>query len=249
MKSKISYRLRDYYSRNRALSRRFGRHLRILTSDPNHDYERIVSQLVSQIKNPLVLDIGCGKQCFLASRDIGEKKVICLDIQLNQLIANRDADHLIAGNALAIPLADHCIDIVISRSFIEHLPSVEGFFQEAYRVLRKGGYLVSFFPCKFAVFAIINQLLPSYLAKKVLQHFLEPEEELGFKAYYDKCYFQGIQGILEKNGFSQINIIDYHFSSAYFEFFLPLFLISCAYDIFTRPFRNLASYLVIVARK
>jgi ubiquinone/menaquinone biosynthesis C-methylase UbiE len=154
------------------------------------------------------------------------------------------------GDALSIPLADHSVDLVISRSFIEHVPSVETFFKEAKRVLKKGGYLISVFPSRFAIFAIINQFLPEYLSKRALHHFVSTrDDELGFKAYYDKCYFTGINKLLNKNNFNVLDIKDYHFSSAYFEFFLPLFLVSAFYEICTQPFKNLASYLLVIARK
>ena len=169
---------------------------------------------------------------------------------MRQLCDNCDANYLIMGDALSIPLSDHSVDLVISRSFIEHVPSVETFFQEANRVLKKGGYLISVFPGKFAIFAIINQFLPEYLSKQALHHLVSTRDnELGFKAYYDKCYFTGINKLLNKNNFEVLDIKDYHFSSAYFEFFLPLFLISCFYEICTQPFKNLASYLLIIARK
>jgi SAM-dependent methyltransferase len=249
MKNIIYHKLQNYYSKNKTLSRQIARHLPICRNDPNIDYEGIVAQIASQIIKPLVLDIGGGKQCFLASRSINGQRMICLDLQLNQLITNYEVDYRIVGDALNIPFADNSVDMVISRSFIEHVSSAEGFIQEANRVLKKGGYLVSLFPCKFAIFALINQILPECLARKALYHFLQPEEQLGFKAYYNKCYFTGIKKLLSNNKFRIVDIRDYHFSSGYFEFFVPLFLISCVYEICTLWFKNLASYLVISAQK
>lgn len=243
-------KLHNYITKNREISRRVSTYLPTRKIDPFNDYEDTVTKVVKQIKNPLVLDIGGGKQCFLASRNISNNRIICLDLQMRQLCANCDANYLIMGDAMNIPLSDHSVDLVISRSFIEHVPSVATFFQEANRVLKKGGYLISVFPGKLALFAIINRFLPEYLSKKTLHHLVSTREnELGFKAYYDRCYFTGIKNLLNKTDFKVLDIKDYHFSSAYFEFFLPLFLISCVYEICTQAFKNLASYLLIIAQK
>lgn len=246
----MTHKLKKYLSKNKEMARRLSNYLPTKKFDPFSDYENTVIQVIKQIKNPLVLDIGGGKQCFLASRNISDNIIICLDLQMRQLCANCDANYLIMGNALSIPLSDNSVDLVISRSFIEHVPSVETFFQEANRVLKKGGYLISVFPCKFALFAMINQFLPEHLSKQALHHLVSTrDDELGFKAYYDRCYFTGIKNLLNQTDFKVLYIKDYHFSSAYFEFFLPLFLLSCFYEICTQPFKNLASYLLIIARK
>ena len=243
-------KLHNYITKNREISRRVSTYLPTRKIDPFNDYEDTVTKVIKQIKNPLVLDIGGGKQCFLASHTDCDSRNICLDLQMRQLCANYDANYLIMGDALSIPLSDDCVDLVISRSFIEHVPSVETLFKETNRVLKKGGYLISVFPSKFAIFAIINQLFPEYLSKKALHHLVSTRDnELGFNAYYDKCYFTGINSLLNKNNYKVVDIKDYHFSSAYFEFFLPLFLISCIYEICTQPFKNLASYLLIIAKK
>lgn len=243
-------KLQKYLIKNKEMARRLSSHLPTKKVDPFSDYERTVIQAIKHIKNPLVLDIGGGKQCFLASRNISDKRIICLDLQMRQLCANYDANYLIMGDALSIPLSDNSVDLVISRSFIEHVPSVETFFKEANRVLKKGGYLISVFPGKFAIFAMINQFLPEHLSKQALHHLVSTrDDELGFKAYYDRCFFTGIKNLLNQTDFKVLDIKDYHFSSAYFEFFLPLFLLSCFYEICTQPFKNLASYLLIIARK
>jgi ubiquinone/menaquinone biosynthesis C-methylase UbiE len=246
----IAQKLNKFISKNREMARRLSIYLPTTIIDPFNDYEATVENIIKQINHPLILDIGGGQRCFLASRGLNKKRVICLDIQMRQLRVNCDVDHRIMGDARSMPLEDYSVDVVISRSFIEHVPSAEAFLQEANRVLKKGGYLISVFPGKFALFAVINQLLPEYLSKKVLHYFVSSgDNELGFKAYYDKCYFTAIKNLLNQNNFKVIDIIDYHFSSAYFEFFLPFFMLSCLYEICTQRFENLASYLLIVAKK
>jgi hypothetical protein len=130
------------------------------------------------------------------------------------------------------------------------LASPGDFVKHSRRVLKPGGYAIHVFPCKFALFALINQLLPTTLSNKVLFYF-QPEAlgKSGFPAYYRDCYYSKIKQIYLENGFVLKEIYDYHSQSWYFDFFLPLFLISAGYEIMTLPVKNLASYLLTVIQK
>ena len=48
----------------------------------------------------------------------------------------------VRGDALALPLADGCADVVVAGEVLEHVPDLRGAVREACRVLRPGGTLV-----------------------------------------------------------------------------------------------------------
>jgi len=174
-----------------------------------------------------------------------------LDISPEQLGRNQDADELVLADATqGIPLPDACVDLVMSRAVMEHLSSPLAFLHHCHRVLKPGGYGIHVFPCKFAPFAMINGLLPTALARKVLFFFQKDfQDKGGFPAYYHQCYYTGMKRLLHESGFRILEMRHYHFQSVYFDFFLPFFLLSAIYEIVTLPIKNLAAFLLIVVQR
>ncbi|MFA5333388.1 MAG: arsenite methyltransferase [Candidatus Nanoarchaeia archaeon] len=97
-----------------------------------------------------VLDLGSGAgiDCFLASKRTGIKgRVIGLDFNSDMLnLANNNAKKLklsnvefIKGDIEKIPLPNNSINVIISNCVINLAVSKEKVFNEAYRVLKKGG--------------------------------------------------------------------------------------------------------------
>ena len=98
-----------------------------------------------------VLDVGCG---FGGTIDAINKAfqnmgLVGLNIDERQLERARQQIFAIGensvefqqGDACALPFEDNSFDVVLAVECIFHFPSRELFFQEAYRVLKPGGYL------------------------------------------------------------------------------------------------------------
>lgn len=91
-----------------------------------------------------ILDVGAGFGEF-GRAFFEEPAAIGLDISRRDLGICRAAAiylSLIQGDARALPFADASFNTVMSVSVLEHIPGVDPFFGEAYRVLRPGGTLV-----------------------------------------------------------------------------------------------------------
>ena len=114
--------------------------------------------------------------------------IIALDISQEELDYNHDVDEKIvfditSGNK--VPLDDDSVDMITSRYVLEHLKNLDNAFSEVSRILKPGGKFISLFPNKFTLFAIINQILPHWLARKIL-FSINPgaKGHCGFRAYY-----------------------------------------------------------------
>ena len=99
-----------------------------------------------------VLDVGAGTGLFAveARRRVGESgRIIALDISTDALAECARPGTglgLIAGDALALPLPDECVDVVVTRSVLIYVRTRRLLPAEFHRVLRPGGRVSVFEP-------------------------------------------------------------------------------------------------------
>ncbi len=136
----------------------------MLTADPRTFYDKypfdwteryrpdelatIISPVLLRLLDRLppdafVLDVGCGPgrvMTYLAYRQIRAVGVDRSLVSVRLLRQRCQLPGIVADN-LALPLADGCVDLVISDGVLHHIESPEQAFSELCRVLRSGGVL------------------------------------------------------------------------------------------------------------
>ena len=218
-------------------------------------YKFRVADLINEQRARVTLDVGTGKECpFLPFvRDPRLHVIIGVDCSEHELSRNADLPlKIVADAAGGLPFRDGSMDLVVSRSVVEHIKDNHAFFADCSRVLGPGGILVHTFPGKFTPFALLNRMMPNALAKRLLA-YLHPDwkDECGFIAYYDKCYFSAIQKLLDQNGLCDAQFTFRYYQSIYYEFFFPLYAVMLLYDLVIWFFgiRNFACGILFVASR
>ena len=229
----------------------FRRHIQTL-------YKYTVAALVNRRPGQVVLDVGGGKECpFLLYLDKPDAQlIVAIDYSEDELRHNAHLDLKLVADAAAqgFPFRDGSADLVVSRAVVEHIRDNHTFFDNCARVLRPGGVMIHAFSGKFAPFALMNQLLPNALTRRLIG-YLHPEWEeegnYGFLAFYDRCYFSAMQDLLERYSFKNAKFTFLYYQSVYFNFFFPLFLLMLAYDLiaWALGIRNLASGILVTAER
>ena len=218
-------------------------------------HRKMVAELCGRRTGQLVLDVGGGRVCpfvpfFAGGTDVD---IVALDISEEELRENEDTNMVAVADATRpLPLASQSADIIATSSVIEHLEVTAPFIEEAHRVLRPGGHMVNVFPCRFAPFSIVNQLLPNRVARAVLYYFYpEWREECGFRAYYDHCYYSAMKSQFERQGFEIVEMRLRYYQAIYYKFFVPFYLLMLLYDatIAVLGIRNLCCQIMLVARR
>lgn len=214
-------------------------------------YRDVVGSHVRQ--GQVIIDVGAGKSCPFKSFTDDSQTLIGMDIAPEEIALNRDIQvRLVCDVCDSIPIQDAAADMIVSRSVVEHLPNVRRFAEESFRVLRPGGMFIHTMPSRFAPFAVLNQLIPNRISKKLLATFQEENKGIcGFPAVYDHCWASSMKKLLQERGFEIEEIKVGYFQSDYFSFFLPAYLLSVGYELALNALdlKDLAASMLVVARK
>jgi len=129
-------------------------YLSVVYDEGSHPYTEYPKQLCHYlfqsfglIKGMKMLEPGCGRGEFLTNfRELG-LDVYGVDISPEATnFANKFPVELCDVENERLPFKDNTFDVLYSKSFIEHLNKPEKYLEEAYRVLKPGGQLLTLVP-------------------------------------------------------------------------------------------------------
>lgn len=216
-------------------------------------YDEVGACLLREVPGT-VLDVGAGRQWhFAPTFKKPGMTLVGFDIDLEEMRENALLDQKICGDACeGLRVPDQSVDLIMGRAVIEHLHDNAAFLKAAHSALREGGRLIVTFPNKYAPFAILNRMLPQRVSHWLLSRLVPGSDGvLGFEAFYDGTSFHAFKKMLIDAGFDVEQEYASYFSSSYYRFFVPLFVIGLVYDFLTYALKRpkLASYFMFVARR
>jgi ubiquinone/menaquinone biosynthesis C-methylase UbiE len=119
------------------------------TRDADVSWQQCIEGLVD-FEGKDVLDIGCGGGIYTKKiAQMGAKSITAADYSSVMLQATKETckefEHVsyIVADATNVPLEDEQFDIIFSRALIHHLPDLQAYFKEAYRLLKPSGILIT----------------------------------------------------------------------------------------------------------
>ncbi len=126
------------------------------------------------------LEVGCGSGHFSALMASVGFNALLLDYTPSALecarnsfieLQGKERKKYLLGNALALPLADNTVDVVISCGVLEHFEHPEFPIREMCRVLRKGSlFFADIVPKKFGLIRLLDFLFkppPGFYENKI----------------------------------------------------------------------------------
>ena len=129
-------------------------YLSVVYDDKSHPYTDYPKQLCAYLFQSLklkkgmeMLEPGCGRGEFIDNFKKLGLNVVGVDISPEAANYDNDLDvKLCDVEREELPFKDNTFDVIFSKSFIEHLHYPDRYLEEAYRVLKPGGMLVTLVP-------------------------------------------------------------------------------------------------------
>jgi len=143
-------------------------------------------------KNDVVLDFGCGRQCFFL-RNINVKKAIGLDYDAENQTIGKNIKVIKYLFTKKLPFPNNSFTKITMLAVLEHLDlkRVEILFKEFKRILKKDGKIILTTPTPK------SKPIMEFLANKL--HIISKLEIKDHKKYYSK---EDLEIIARKKGFS-----------------------------------------------
>lgn len=177
----------------------------------------------------VVADVGGGKKpVFLVEgRDKdGVSAYEGFDIDLDELKQAEDLYHAIHVVDLTKPVDEAYrgrFTNIFCISTLEHVTDDTVAMQNLAGMLQDGGELYIKVPYKFAIFAMLNRVMPQEAKRKILHYIFPDKIGDGFPVYYKGCRLTAMKNA-QTHGL-RISRTNKHYTSSYFMFFLPFYLV------------------------
>ena len=218
---------------------------------PYRTYEKIILDHIGP--GSVVLDAGCGRTAPVLQKLVGYGKyLIGIDVCELHKAEENDSLSLLKSDLQTISLRDNSVDVVISRSVLEHVKNPVTAYGEINRVLKPGGYFIFLTPNFYDYTSILATLIPNRFHSKIVKVTEGRDEEDTFPTYYRSNTERDIKKSAKATAF-QITRIDYLGQyPSYFMFNKVLFMIGTAYDKILCKFdilKYLRGWILVVLTK
>ncbi len=148
--------------------------------------EEVLDRAICDVLLPshVLLDAGCGSELPLLAR-YGPKASLAIGVDLcAPSIQPPPHTYAVVGNLDELPLETGAVDILISRSVLEHLEHPMTVFKEFNRVLRPKGKLVFTTPNKYYYSCLIARVTPESLKSHYFRTVFHDDAYDRFPVYY-----------------------------------------------------------------
>ena len=248
--------VRGFIEGNRALSRGLDRLLpRSFSQD---GYQTFLRGLLPSLLQPhaRVYDLGGGSlPCLsLAQKQECNLTLIGMDIDADEL-ARAPAgiyDEVICADISRFRGRGDA-DLVVCLAALEHVRDVRGALAALATIVKPGGRAALFVPCRNAMFARLNLLLPQQLKERLLFAIFPDmaDGHQGFEAFYDSCTPRQITDLARASGFT-VEVRRCFWMSSYFSFLFPLYFLWRLWTICARACigaQAAETFLVVLRRQ
>ncbi|MGH9785880.1 MAG: class I SAM-dependent methyltransferase, partial [Terriglobia bacterium] len=207
-------------------------------TDPYRLFEREIGSHLQP--NHTLLDAGCGRKAALLNF-LAPRVVRAIGQDLVEFDASFGAGRVLLFRAdlARVPLEPCSVDIVISRSVVEHLAEPAAVYRQIHRVLRPGGKFIFITPNVWSYPIIAARLIPNRLHAAVVGWAEGRPEADTFATHHRSNSMRAIRKLAAATGFEVITLQYLSMFPNYLMFHPLAFLAGVGYERLVRRVRPL----------
>lgn len=220
--------------------------------DAVHPYELFERDVAAALRpGDTLLDAGCGRTAPVLVKFRG-KAARLVGVDLVDFTAEIGGVELIKGDLSNVPLPAASVDLIMSRSVMEHVTDPPAVYAELGRLLRPGGRLIFLTANLWDYAALIAKAIPNRLHPWIVSRTEGRAEEDVFPTAYRANTHRAVQRWAAATGFEIESFRHLSQYPNYFMFSAPLFLLATAYEKAIRrveALRFLRGWILVGLRK
>lgn len=216
---------------------------------PYHVFEREIAGLLRP--EHTLLDAGCGSTAPVLGKYRGKAKRL-IGVDMVDFDGNTADLELHRGDLASIPVATDSVDLIISRSVMEHVSDPLRVYREMNRVLRPGGRVVFLTPNLWDYGSIIARLVPNQWHPWIVSHTEGRAEEDVFPVVYRTNTRGAVERWTRESGFRVTSFRYLGQYPSYFMFNGVLFFLATGYEKLLSRFdalRGLRGWILVTLSK
>ena len=208
--------------------------------DSPHPYA-ILEREVAGILRPedAILDAGCGREAPILVKLRGKARRL-IGVDLVDFRCPVDGIELHKTDLARMPIEDASVDVVISRSVLEHLDEPLAVYREIRRVLKPGGRFVFLTANRWDYASLAATVIPNRFHAWIVKRTEGRNEEDTFPVRYRTNSRRAISRLAKQSG---LEIAAFQFLGQYPNYFMfngVLFFIATGYEKLLQRFEVLA---------
>jgi SAM-dependent methyltransferase len=199
-----------------------------------HPYRTLEAEITRRLRpQHTLLDAGCGRTAPVLRKYSGAAKRL-IGIDLVEFTESIEGLELYRGNVSTTGLPDRSVDLIYSRSVMEHVEDPDAVFTESHRILTDGGQWLFLTANKWDYASIAARLIPNRLHPAIVRRVEGRPEEDTFPTRYRVNDRGTIERLAQRHGFAVLNLAYLGQYPNYFLFSPFLFRIAAHYELWLR---------------
>ena len=174
----------------------------------DHPYRIYERRILAKLKPDTVLmDAGCGRTAPLLAKFTGKAgRLIGVELVDFDPAAVPAGVELIQGNLAQIPrLQDASVDLILSRSVLEHIDEIEPVYRELHRILKPGGSFFFLVPNLWDYVSLVSWIVPNRFHAKIVSKTEGRDLHDTFPAFYKSNTRRSVAKLASRTGFKMVS--------------------------------------------